>query len=93
MLRALSHLLECGISVAKLRESLASIRHRHPDITRTSVPARYLVITRDRVYFRSPDKALEEISSGQLAFTFVVELRKVRDEVRQKERQLGKAAG
>jgi hypothetical protein len=94
MLRVLKHLLDCGISVSKLRKGLESVRNRHPEITRDSVPERYLVFNAGRlVFFRPHAKALEEVVSGQLAFAFVVELERIRDEVTEEERRLEKAVG
>ncbi|MFZ0889247.1 MAG: MerR family transcriptional regulator [Candidatus Binataceae bacterium] len=91
MLRALKHLLDCGISVAKLRKGLESLRSHHGEIKRTSLPARYLVTDGRRVYFRPRAKAVEELVSGQLAFAFVVELKTVRDSVLQAELKTGVA--
>lgn len=88
MLRVLKHLLECGISVSKLRKSLEAVRKRHGEIKRDSVPERYLVTNGTVIYFRASEKALEEVENGQLAFAFVIELEKVRDEVTDEERRL-----
>lgn len=94
MLRVLKHLLDCGISVSKLRKGLEAVRERHPEITRDSLPERCLVMNAGRlVYFRPRAKAVEEVMSGQLAFAFVIELEKVRDEVKQEERRLKEAVG
>ncbi len=92
MLRVLKHLLDCGISVSKLRKGLEAIRKRHPEITPDSLPERYLLINhRGAVYFRSSVMGVEEVMTGQLAFAFVVELEKIRDQVKQEERGLRSA--
>jgi DNA-binding transcriptional MerR regulator len=82
VLRLLAQLLRCGISVSKLRKSLRVLRSRHRAIKPDSVPEQFLVTDGSRIYFRQGKGVLEDLSpTGQLAFAFVVELRKVRDEV------------
>ena len=94
MLRVLKHLLDCGISVSKLRKGLEAVRKRHPEITRDSLPEKYLVINAGRlIYFRPHAKAVEESVSGQLAFAFVVELERIRDEVKLEEQRREEAVG
>jgi DNA-binding transcriptional MerR regulator len=88
MLRVLKHLLDCGISVSKLRKGLEAVRKRHGEIRRESVPERYLVTNGKMIFFRASANALEEVENGQLAFAFVIELEKVRDEVSEEERRL-----
>jgi DNA-binding transcriptional MerR regulator len=78
MLKALGHLLKCGISVAKLRKALESLRSKHREITLRSAPT-YLVTDGIRIYFRNDgSKVIEELSAnGQMAFAFVIKLRDV----------------
>jgi len=82
MLRALSHLLQCGISVAKLKKALTHLRSKHNEITSRSAPM-YLVTDGTRIYFRyARSEVMEELSaSGQLAFAFVIKLRDVQRQV------------
>jgi len=88
MLRALSHLLKCGISVAKLKRALVSLRSKHGEITLRSAP-KYLVTDGTKIYFQNASSAvIEELSSnGQMAFAFVIKLRDVQRHV---VRALGK---
>lgn len=82
MLRVLASLLHSGISVARLKRSLEALRNFHPEITPTSLPSRYLVTDGQQVFLRKKANALETLDrNGQFIFAFVVELRKVRDEV------------
>ena len=80
MLRALARLLGAGVSVLQLRKSLRALRRRHPEITPTSLPGNVLVTDGYSVLLRDGDDVLEDLSNGQLAFAFVLELRRLRDE-------------
>jgi DNA-binding transcriptional MerR regulator len=81
MLRALSHLLKSGISVAKLKKALRTLRAKHHEITQEKAP-RYLVTDGTRVYFDDGRNAVEELSAnGQMAFAFIIKLSQVRDDV------------
>jgi DNA-binding transcriptional MerR regulator len=82
MLRALSHLLKCGISVAKLKKALENLRSKHGEITLQSAPM-YLVTDGVRIYFRQDSsKVIEELSAnGQMTFAFVIKLRDVQRHV------------
>src|SRR5690348_11881776 len=82
VLRVLSHLLRCGISVAKLKRGLEALRQRHQEITAGRLPGRYLVTDGKTIYFSVHRNAVEELTAaGQLAFAFVVELKAVRNDV------------
>jgi DNA-binding transcriptional MerR regulator len=82
MLRALSHLLSCGISVAKLKKALGTLRSKHDEITVGSAPM-YLVTDGNKIYFRNDgSKVIEELSAnGQMTFAFVIKLREVQRHV------------
>jgi len=82
MLRALRHLLKCGISVAKLKKALENLRSKHGEITLRSAPM-YLVTDGTRIYFRNDGlQVIEELSANhQLAFAFVIKLRDVQRDV------------
>jgi DNA-binding transcriptional MerR regulator len=82
MLRALRQLLKSGISVAKLKNGLESLRSRHQEITIAAAP-RFLVTDGARIYFRDDgSKLIEELSAnGQIAFAFVIKLREVQQHV------------
>jgi DNA-binding transcriptional MerR regulator len=81
MLRALSHLLKSGISVAKLKKALGTLRAKHHEITLEKAP-KYLVTDGTRVYFDDGRNAVEELSAnGQMVFAFIIKLSQVRDDV------------
>lgn len=82
ILRALAALLSSGISVARLKDALATLRKNHPDITPQYIPANYLVTDGRNIYYCKKSDALENLNAeGQLAFVFVIEIRRIRQEV------------
>ena len=88
MLRILATLLTYGISVARLKKGLKSFRKYHPEITPTSLPARYLVTDGIRVYLWHENQALETLDDkGQMAFAFVLEIEQARAAVLEIARQ------
>ena len=88
MLRILASLLESGISVARLKKGLKTLRKYHPKITPTSLPAKYLVTDGIQAYLRHENQALETLDEGgQMAFAFVVEIEQVRAEILEIDRQ------
>jgi hypothetical protein len=90
MLRALGHLLKCGISVAKLKKALRTLRARHREITPEKAP-RYLVTDGSRVYFDDGANAVEDLSAnGQMAFAFIIKLDRVRDDISRVLNKYGK---
>jgi DNA-binding transcriptional MerR regulator len=79
LLRVIAKLLAQGISVMRLRKSLAALQKRG---VRTSelVSRRYVLTDGYNLYFQ--DKAtLEQLDSGQLTFAFVLQLNALRTEV------------
>jgi len=80
-LRLVARLSAYGVSPSRLKEDLRALRQHHPDITLTSLPASHIVTDGKRLYLRKEGDTLEQILDGQLAFAFVVELPKLRDEV------------
>ena len=84
MARALAKLLESGISVSRLRRSLVQLRKHHPEITPDKLPASFLVTDGRSIFFRESGQVMLELSKGQMAFAFVLELNAVRKEIRQR---------
>ena len=83
MARALARLLESGISVGRLKRSLIQLRRHHPEITPDTLPAALLVTDGRSIFFRESSQVMLELSKGQMAFAFILELNAVREEVRQ----------
>lgn len=80
MIRSLKVLLDRGISVLRLRESIHALRERYPEDVEGHFPERFLVTNGKDVLFKSKDGALENITEGgQFTFSFVVDLHTVRD--------------
>lgn len=82
MLRALSALLQRGISVKALREALSTHQKLYERITRASDLHRFMVTDGSRIIFLEDGGRLVELTdSGQLNFGFVVDMVAVRGEV------------
>ncbi len=82
--RALSDLLRCGISVSKLKKALAKLRS-NPAIAPDHLPGRYLVTDGTEVFFTDRKDVFVNLNKGgQLAFAFVFQARRLRDEVLEK---------
>jgi DNA-binding transcriptional MerR regulator len=81
VLRALSKLLNAGVSVSRLKRALSSLRQYHRQISEDSLPASHLVTDGRDVYLQNGDEVLEELRTGQHAFAFIIELGRVRAEV------------
>jgi DNA-binding transcriptional MerR regulator len=81
LLRVMAQLLKQGVSVLGLRKSLAAYRRRgnQPDIG----SCRYFVTDGYNVFLQD-DGRLEDMTSGQRAFAFVLDLEPVREAVRKK---------
>lgn len=82
VLRVLATLLRAGVSVARLKRGLVSLRRHHPEITPTSLPARYLVSDGRHIYLRHDENVVEGLdTTGQFSFAFVLHLDHLRREV------------
>lgn len=82
MLRAIGRLLATGLSVERMKRGLEKLRSLHPEITATTLPGRFLMSDGHDLFFRANVSELENLSaSGQLAFGFLLEFERVRDEV------------
>ncbi|WP_420854553.1 MerR family transcriptional regulator [Sneathiella marina] len=82
ILRALAKLLSFGVSVARIKVALKTIKNRHPEITPNTLPARYLVTDGNQVFLRQNGATLETLDeSGQMSFIFVIELQSLCNEV------------
>lgn len=82
LLRVISELLSKGVSVLGLKKSLAALQKRR-GATNDILKKKYLATDGKNIYLE--DKGvLELLSSGQLAFAFVLELESVRNELTEK---------
>ena len=90
-LRVVARLCEGGVSVLRLKESLRRMRQYHPEITVQSRPGSHIVTDGRPLYIvgtlesggvpPAVDKVVERATDGQFAFSFVIELERIRDEV------------
>jgi DNA-binding transcriptional MerR regulator len=75
LLRTVKHLLDKGVSVKKVRNSLNNLREKFTEITPGQMPKRFICSDGNEVYLRTKKDVLAEISkSGQLTFSFVMNL-------------------
>lgn len=81
LLRVIGRLLSAGVSVLRLSRAFQSLKKLHPEITPMTLPASHLVTDGSKLFLRQREDVLEELESGQLAFMFVLELSKIKDEV------------
>jgi len=83
LLRIIARLLKSGISVLKLRKSLAALRKRHPEFANERLAGAVLVTDGARIYLRQGAQVIEDLMGGQLGFAFVIELEGVRRDLSQ----------
>lgn len=91
-LRLVARLAAYGVSPTRLRQDLRALRNHHPEITLTSLPASHIVTDGKRLFLKQEGDTLERILDGQLAFAFVIELPKLREEVVQEMARLREVA-
>jgi hypothetical protein len=80
VLKAVTKLLQGGVSVYRLRRALASFREIHPEITPNGMPAAFLVTDGQEVFLRHKTGVLELLATRQFSFAFVIEVDSVRRE-------------
>jgi DNA-binding transcriptional MerR regulator len=80
LLRAIAQLLQRGVSVLRLKQSLVAARKRG-QATAELLSRRYLLTDGYNVYFQDSG-SLELLETGQMAFAFVLELAGVRTSVK-----------
>lgn len=78
LLRIVAKLLANGISVLRLKKSIVAIRDRGGDTE--ALTHRFLVTDGQELYFQNGE-LVELLSSGQLAFAFVLELAAIRSDL------------
>jgi DNA-binding transcriptional MerR regulator len=81
ILRTIAALLRQGIGVRRLKADLRKASQRYAAVGSGAAPFRYLCTDGKRAFFRNPAQALEDASSGQLAFAFVFDVEKIQSEV------------
>lgn len=90
LLRLIAKLLTKGVSVLRLKKSLIALQKRGTHTTEL-VSKRFVITDGRNVYF-GDGTAFEVMSSGQMAFAFVLELGTLRKEVDAKINSYHKAA-
>ena len=79
LLRVISKLLLNGVSPLRLKNNLLDLKSRGLE-TKGLLTTKYVVTDGFNIYFKD-DGVIELLSSGQMAFAFVLELSKLREEV------------
>lgn len=91
VLKVVAQLLARGISVARLKGALSELRQKHGQITKTSLPGKFLITDGERVYFHNAKGAVSDLNkNSQQVFAFMVELKSVRDSVISSIEETGK---
>lgn len=80
-LRLVRGLTTNGVSPLHLKRAINALLKRHAEITPSSVPAKYLLVSGQELYFRDGDTAFECATNGQLAFSFLFEIDQIRKDV------------
>lgn len=80
-LRLVGGLSKTGVRPTRIRAALQRLKRHHPEITLTSLPAKYVVTDGVDLYLRNARGAVERLRDGQMAFAFVIELERLRAEV------------
>lgn len=80
-LRMIGKLLKQGIGVTRLKSDLRKANQRYAQFGGGTAPMRYLCTDGARAYFRNGDQALEELRTGQLSFSFIMDFEQIKGEV------------
>ena len=81
-LRTYAKLLKQGVSVKRLKEAHKTWSLHFKVLEIQTPPSEYLLTDGVRIYFRHPNKVLEELSTeGQLAFSFIIDLKQIHHEI------------
>ncbi len=80
-LRLVGQLSKTGVQPLRLKAALRRLKEFHPHITLTSLPAKYVVTDGVDLYLRDEGDSIERLKDGQMAFSFVIELDRLRAEV------------
>ena len=80
-LKAVSRLLDAGISVKRLKESFGDLNVRLRTIGPVPKISGHLITDGKRIYFQETSIKIEELTSGQKCFAFLIELAPLQKEV------------
>jgi DNA-binding transcriptional MerR regulator len=80
-LRAVARLLEAGISVKRLRESFGDLNEKLRKIGPVPAVLGHLVTDGKSIYFQETSIKIEDLTSGQKCFAFLIELAPLQKEV------------
>jgi DNA-binding transcriptional MerR regulator len=90
-LRAVARLLEAGVSVKRLKESFGDLNAKLRRIGPVPAVLGHLVTDGKRIYLQETSIRIEDLTSGQKCFAFLIELGSIQKEVA-KEIQLLKSS-
>ena len=81
ILRSLARLLKAGVGVLHLKRAIEKFRQNHPLDSDMGLTKFYFVTDGIDVFLKQSEEVVEQLSTGQLAFAFVLEIGQVRKEV------------
>ena len=80
-LKAVARLLDAGISVKRLRGSFGDLNEKLRNIGPVPKVSGHLVTDGKKIYFQETSVKIEELTSGQKCFAFLIELAPLQKEV------------
>jgi DNA-binding transcriptional MerR regulator len=86
LLRAIARLLEQGIEVKRLRPQLQKLQREFNSQQEFATALKYLVTDGVEVFTVEGREAVTSVMTGQLAFAFLLDLRKLNEEVVNRQR-------
>lgn len=82
MLRTMQLLLERGVTVSKLKASIATLEKKFREVTPGTLPRAFLITDGTRIYFRDHNGLMQDLSEGgQYVFSFVIDLQSLSDDL------------
>lgn len=81
LLRSLKRLLDAGVGVKQLKKALAKVRQVYPADAEVGLGKFFFVTDGHEVFLQRGAEVIEQLSTGQLAFAFVVEIGHIQQEV------------
>jgi DNA-binding transcriptional MerR regulator len=80
-LKAVARLLAAGVSVKRLKESFGDLNAKLREIGPVPAVMGHLVTDGDRIYLQETSIKIEDLTSGQKCFAFLIELAPIQREV------------
>ena len=82
-LKAVARLLDAGISVKRLKSSFGDLNEKIRNIGPVPAVSGHLVTDGQRIYFQETSVRIEDLTSGQKCFAFLIEIAALQKEAAQ----------